>query len=233
MQRLVRRPPRDQGSPRTGGAPHTAGSRGSRQRRPEELGAASSNRPHTGRTGPGRHAEWRPPAGRRGLDVLTRDWSPDGGSEGAGGERGNDPPSTYTPPGPTPSHLFPSGPTAVLPLPRSRRYLWGSRLVAASRAGVPLPLPLPLGRWLRLGAGPCQGAGPSRRGRGRPGSSPRREAPRAGTGGQALGRLARSTKPPNGARPSPAALLGPQPQLRHAKKCTCLPDQLGGLQQDS
>ena len=107
-QRLRRRPPRDKGSPRTGGAPHTAGSRGSRQRRPEESGAAASSRRHTGRAGPSRRAEWGPPAGGRGLDVLIRDWSwsPDGGWEGAGGERGEDPPSTHTPPRPTPSHLF-------------------------------------------------------------------------------------------------------------------------------
>ena len=79
-QRLWRRPPRDKGSPRTGGAPHTAGSRGSRQRRPEESGAAASSRRHTGRAGPSRRAEWGPPAGGRGLDVLIRDWSwsPDG-----------------------------------------------------------------------------------------------------------------------------------------------------------
>lgn len=102
-----------------------------------------------------------------------------------------------------------SGPTAVLPLPRSRRYLWGSRLVAASRAGVPLPLPLPLGRWLRLGAGPGLGAGPPRRGRGRPGSSPRREAPRAGTGGQALVRLARSPSTQIEPGPVPRAVAPP------------------------
>lgn len=56
---------------------------------------------------------------------------------------------------PTPVHALPSSPTAVTPLPRARRYLWGSRPAAASRAGVPLPaLQPPLRRRLRLGAGP-------------------------------------------------------------------------------
>lgn len=60
----------------SGVVPHTAGIRGSRQRRPEESGTASSNRPHTGRTGPGGHAEkWGPPVGLRGVDALTRNWS--------------------------------------------------------------------------------------------------------------------------------------------------------------
>lgn len=55
-----------------------------------------------------------------------------------------------------------SGLTTVPPLPRARRYLWGSRPAAASRAGVslpalPLPLPVPAppgGGATAVGAGP-------------------------------------------------------------------------------
>lgn len=60
-----------------------------------------------------------------------------------------------------------SGLTAVPPLPRTRRYLWGSRPAAASRAGVSLPaLPLPLPVQSPPGGGGQSGVGPQRRGRG-------------------------------------------------------------------
>lgn len=130
-----------QARPETGGRCAKAGEKAApRSREPQDRGSPAHSRqqgqspaPPRGvggrliqspshwpdRAGPSRR-EWGPPAGRRGLDVLTRDWSPDGGSEGAGGERGNDPlPHTHHP-GPrqaTSSPVRPDRGASTPPLP--------------------------------------------------------------------------------------------------------------------
>lgn len=202
-----------QGEPRTRPAARAVASAAQRSRGPPHPVALTL----AGRAGPSRRGQWGPPAGRT-QGTGRADSGPEPGRRLGGCRqrtRQGSPFHIHT----TRAHAKPpfplSGPTAVLPLPRSRRYLWGSRLVAASRAGVPLPLLLLLRRWLRLGAGPCGGAGPPRRGWAQPGSSLRREVQRAGTGW--VGKVGAQWEHPNGAWPSPALLLGLQPQLRNAE----------------
>lgn len=131
---------------------------------------------HTGKARPSTQTrEWA--AGRRqetgcadsGLELEPRGW--------LGGCRGRK--RTGTPPLPqthtTRAHSRPrsplSGPIAMPPVPRSRRYLWGSRPAAASRAEVPLPaLPLPLRAPAPPGAGQCRGRGRSGAGGADPGA---------------------------------------------------------------
>lgn len=126
---------------------------------------------------------------------------------------------THTAPGPTPGYLLPCLTLLrCLHSPRACRYLWGSRPAAASRAGVSLPaLPLPL----RAPAPPV--------GRGHIGGG----ATAAGAGSvPELAQRREALRRPEAVSPHsehPAS----NPRPRNGNSVTCVPDQLGGQEQDT